>query len=109
MQVLFNTLRLCFIFSLGILCKVISLTPVIMFLTILDHLLVQTICFRLLFHLLFLCGIAYQLQTMLKFLHFLLLRLMYRISMTAIQVASLLSICDKFFIEKKFCTWQLLS
>ena len=74
-----------YIFPVGILCKVTSFTPVIMFLTTLDHLLVQTICFRLLFHLLFLCGIAY--QTMLKFLHFLFLRLIYHISMTAIHVA----------------------
>ena len=36
-----------YIFPLGILCKVISLTPVIMFVTTLDHLLVQTICFCL--------------------------------------------------------------
>jgi len=74
-----------YIFPLGILCKVISLTPVIMFLTTLDNLLIQTICFCLLFHLLFLCGIAY--QPMLKFPHFLFLRLMYHISMTAIHVA----------------------
>ena len=32
-----------YIFPLGILCKVISLIPVIMFLTTLDHLLVQTV------------------------------------------------------------------
>jgi len=31
-----------YIFPLGVLCKVISLTPVIMFLTILDHLPIQT-------------------------------------------------------------------
>ena len=65
-----------------ILYEVISL--ILQFLTMLDHLPEQTIRFRLLFHLLFLGGIAY--QTMLKFLHFLFLRLMYHISMTAIHV-----------------------
>ena len=39
--------------------------PLLQFLTILDQLFLQTIYFHLLFHLLFLCGIAY--QTMLKF------------------------------------------
>ena len=65
---------------------VISPTPVIMaLLTILDHLPVQTICSHLLSHLLFLCGIAYQI--MLKFLPSLLFRLMYHTSMVAIHVA----------------------
>ena len=92
-------LMVLYIFPLGILCKVISLTPVIMFLTTLDHLLVQTICFHLLFHLLFLCGIAY--ETMLKFPHFLFLRLMYHISMTATYVAFCPLFYDINFSSKK--------
>ena len=84
-----------YIFPLGILYKVIS---VIMFLTILDHLPIQTICFHLLFYLLFLCGLAYRM--MLRFLHFLFYKA-YVSHMHDCYSCSLLSICDINFSQKK--------
>ena len=74
-----------YIFPLGILYSHFPYSTNHVFNRLLDHLPVQNICFRLLFHLLFICGIAHQI--MLKFLPSLLLRLMYHTSMVAIHVA----------------------
>ena len=72
-------------FPLGILCKVISLTPVTMFFNYTRPFARTNYLFSSFVPSVVSLWIAY--QTMLKFPHFLFLRLMYHISMTAIHVA----------------------